>query len=344
MFEQLPDAILGDRQATIAELRRRLSGGAFGRGVSGAGAGAGAGVPGTGVPGTAGGSGGSDAETVDGEMRGSGMSGGVPVGVSGGLSGGGLSGGGLSVGSQGVRLGGDSGPLDQRAGYLPVIDALSEVLPGGGLPRGGVVGLTGSGSTSVLFTLLAGPSAPWSALVGLPNLGLLAAAELGVDLNRVVLIPDPGLDVLQVLSVLADGVDLIAVRVGSTPLAPPARLRVLQGRLRQRGTVLVAVGPWAGADLSLAVTVQAWRGIGAGHGRLTARELGVAVTGRGAGGRIRHTRLLLAAGGPGEAGRVLVTTAPVEEQGAGLSGVGMSGAGLSEVGLPEVGLPVAVGR
>ncbi|RIJ76374.1 hypothetical protein D1871_13210 [Nakamurella silvestris] len=304
MFEKLPDGVLGDRQATLAELRRRLGAdsrlsGVDGRGGSGAVVG------------------------LDGVGRGSGD------GVGSGSARGG-SGGAVGVGAS------EGGPFGARGGYLPVLSPWADVLPGGGLPRGGVVALTGTGVTSALFTLLAGPGMPWAALVGLPNLGLLAAAELGVDLDRVVLIPDPGPDVLQVLSVLTDGVDLIAVRAARGPLAPPARLRVLQGRLRQRGTVLLAVGPWVGADLSLAVSMRGWRGIGAGHGRLVARELDVEVSGRGVAGRTRHTRLLLAAGGPGAAGQVLVSTAPVQERSAGLP-VGL------QAGLP-VELPVAAAR
>ena len=80
-----------------------------------------------------------------------------------------------------------------------------------GWPVGRSSACVGQGATSLLFTLLAGPEAPWSALVGMPGVGLLAAAEFGVDLDRVVVIPEPGPDVLQVLSILIDGVDMIAV-------------------------------------------------------------------------------------------------------------------------------------
>lgn len=164
---------------------------------------------------------------------------------------------------------------------LAVPEPLADVLPSGGLPRGGVVSLVGdSGSTSLLFSLLAAPSNAWSAVVGMPNLGLLAAAEQGVDLDRLVLIPDPGLDVLQVLSVLADGVDIIAAV--PPKVLPPARLRVLGARLRQSGAVLLVAGSWPGAELVLRSRVENWTGIGRGHGRLRDRELVVEVGGRGA--------------------------------------------------------------
>ncbi|WP_090477898.1 hypothetical protein [Nakamurella panacisegetis] len=164
---------------------------------------------------------------------------------------------------------------------LAVPAPLVDVLPRGGLPRGGVVSLVGDGgSTSLLFALLAAPSNAWSALVGLPDLALLAAAEQGVDLDRLVVIPDPGPDVLQVLSVLADGVDIIAAV--PPKVLPPARLRVLGARLRQSGAVLLAAGPWPGAELVLRSRIENWTGIGRGHGRLRDRELVVEVSGRGA--------------------------------------------------------------
>ena len=105
---------------------------------------------------------------------------------------------------------------------LPVAEPLAAVLPRGGLARGSVVSVLGQGATSLLFALLAGPPASWSALVGMPGLGLLAAAEFGVDLDRVVVIPEPGPDVLQVLSILVDGVDMIAVTL---PPRVPGRPR-----------------------------------------------------------------------------------------------------------------------
>ncbi len=209
-----------------------------------------------------------------------------------------------------------SAPVSPDAvGILPVLEPLRALLPGGGLPKGGVVSLVSdennAGVTSLLFTLLAGPSKPWAALVGMPDLGFQAAAELGVDLARVVLIPNPGVDILQILSVLADGVDLIAVAAHHGPLAAPARLRVLNARLRQRGTVLVSMGPWEGADLSLSVAVESWSGMGQGHGRLRDRELVVRLRGRRAQGQFREARILLHGEGIGPAGRVLVTSAPM---------------------------------
>lgn len=198
------------------------------------------------------------------------------------------------------------------AGVVPVLSPLDTLFPQGGLPRGSVVSLQpaegSSGLTSLLFTLLAGPSRPWSALVGFGDLGLAAAAELGVDLSRLVLVPDPGVDVLQILSVLIDGVDVIAVAAPNGPIGSASRQRVLTGRLRQRGAVLLAVGPWPGADLSLTVSVAGWRGLGVGHGRLRDRELVVRSSGRRRGGLAPEVRMLLAGSRPDD--RVRVQSSP----------------------------------
>ena len=180
------------------------------------------------------------------------------------------------------------------AGTFPVPAPLAAVLPRSGLARGSVVSLQGQGASSLLFALLSGPPAPWSALVGMPDIGMLAASEFGVDLDRVVLVPEPGPDVLQVLSILVDGVDMVAVTLPPRARPGPGRLRVITGRLRQRGAVLLSVGPWPGADLVLTSRWQGWAGLGQGHGRLRERELVVDVSGRGAAaGRTRQAVLLL---------------------------------------------------
>lgn len=178
---------------------------------------------------------------------------------------------------------------------LPVAAPLAAAMPRGGLTRGSVVSVLGQGATSLLYTLLAGPVGCWSALVGMPGLGLAAAAELGVDLNRVALIPDPGADALQVVSILIDGVDLVAVALSPSIRPAASRQRVIGGRLRQRGSVLLVLGPWPGADLVLTARGIGWHGLGQGHGRLRDRELAVQVGGRRAAGPGSRVELVLRA-------------------------------------------------
>jgi hypothetical protein len=148
--------------------------------------------------------------------------------------------------------------------------------------------------------------------VGLPRLGLVAAAEAGVALERLALVPHPGPDWVDAVGALLDGLDIVAV---ATPggVAPQLANRIA-ARARQRGTVLVAVGAWPAADVALRVVAATWHGLGAGVGRLRRREVEVAVSGRGAAARARRARLWL----PGTSGAPApmaptVTSLTVEE-------------------------------
>lgn len=192
---------------------------------------------------------------------------------------------------------------------LPVIDALRPLLPGGGLRRGATVGV--SGSTAVLLALIAGASAAgsWCAAVGLPWLGVAAAAELGVALDRLALVRYPGREWAATVAALLDGFDVVAVGV-------PARLRSgdarrLSARARERGAVLVAVGEWQGADVRIRAGPSRWTGLGEGHGHLRARYVPVAVEGRGAAARPRHGRLWLPSGADEAEATALVDVHPL---------------------------------
>ncbi|GHG42753.1 MULTISPECIES: hypothetical protein [Amycolatopsis] len=43
------------------------------------------------------------------------------------------------------------------------------------------------------------------------DIGVAAASELGVELERLALIPDPGAEIAAVLSALVDGIDLVVL-------------------------------------------------------------------------------------------------------------------------------------
>jgi NADPH:quinone reductase-like Zn-dependent oxidoreductase len=191
---------------------------------------------------------------------------------------------------------------------LPVAPELRTLLPTGGLRRGSTVAVT-AGTSSLVLALLAGASASgaWSAVVGMPGLGAVAAAQAGVALERLALIPYPGPEWAAVVAVLLDGVDLVVA-------APPAPVATrLAGRLaaraRQRGSVLVAYGgPWEGADLTLTAERGVWEGLSAGRGRLRHRELTIIARGRGAASRQRWVRVRL----PDSTGRL--AAAPADER------------------------------
>lgn len=189
---------------------------------------------------------------------------------------------------------------------LPVPEALAGVLPQGGLVRGTAVATAGSAATSLALAL-AGPATvagSWCAVVGVADLGLLAAAELGVDLGRTLVVADPGpAGWAPAVAALLDAVELVLVRPGHT--VTPTTRRRLVARARERGSVLVHVGGtatvWAEApDLTLTSGPSRWEGIGAGHGRLRARRVAVEVAGRRGADRPRRVELWL----PGPDGRI----------------------------------------
>ncbi len=175
---------------------------------------------------------------------------------------------------------------------LTVLPELAGLFPGGGLRRGSTVSVRGA--TSLVLALLAAPTrdGSWAAVTGLPELGLAAAAELGVDLERLALVPDPGAELVAVVSALVDGFDLVVL--GRSASVPPQTARRLAGRVRNRGTVLLTAGPWPGADVELKVSGRRWHGLTQdGHGHLTARTVVATSRGRGAAVRSLSVGLLL---------------------------------------------------
>jgi hypothetical protein len=179
---------------------------------------------------------------------------------------------------------------------LPVLPPLRQLLPGGGLRRGATVAVgTGCapGSGSVLLALLSAASTAgsWCAVIGLPDLGAVAAAEAGIALDRFALVPHPGPEWPSVAAALLDGLDIVAVAAPG-PVAPSLAAR-LAARARQRGSVLVPYGGWSGADVTLEPVAGSWYGLGQGRGRLARRELVIASRGRGAAAWPRQATLSL---------------------------------------------------
>ena len=178
---------------------------------------------------------------------------------------------------------------------LAVHDELAALLPDRGLRRGAVAAVTGEAATSLALSLVAVPSreGSWCAVVGAPALGLLAAAEAGIVLERFPLVPHPPKEEwATVVAALLDGFDVVLAW-------PPHHLREvharrLRARVRDRGSALVVVGAWPdAADVRLAAGHPVWHGLEQGHGRLVSRTVEVQVTGRGAATRPRRARVSL---------------------------------------------------
>jgi hypothetical protein len=191
--------------------------------------------------------------------------------------------------------------IDTRA--LPTHPALGDLLPNGALSAGGSYAVVGS--TTLALALLQGASAAgaWCAVVGVPDLGVEATAGLGVDLDRLVLVPHPGAQWLAVVAALVDVVSIVLVKpprpAPGVPRIGEATAGRLSSRLRQREAVLVSLGDWPRVDARLAVTESAWAGLGAGFGHLVGRQATVTSASAAWSGRPRSRRLWLP--GPGGA-------------------------------------------
>jgi hypothetical protein len=207
---------------------------------------------------------------------------------------------------------------------LPVLPMLGDLFPGRGLRRGSTVTVargTSPGATTLMLALLAAASklGSWCAIVGVPYLGLVAAAEMGLALERTALIPHPGAQHDKVVATLLDGFDIVVAAMPGR-LSPTLRTQ-LAARARQHGSVLIpfrghggttgqgahpagwptspaAPGElqgrdWEGADVALSTEGSTWHGLGRGQGRLRSRELTVVARGRGAAARPRKATLWL---------------------------------------------------
>lgn len=148
---------------------------------------------------------------------------------------------------------------EQTVDVLPVPDALADLLPRRGIVKGSV--LTVGRACSVLLSMIASVSASGGqvGIVGMGNLNLGAVVEWGGDLSRIATVPDPGVDPVEVASVLLDGMDLVVLAV-ATPV-PPSRTRVVMGRVRKQSSALIVVGNdvWPGAHLRITTEVRAYR-------------------------------------------------------------------------------------
>lgn len=172
---------------------------------------------------------------------------------------------------------------------LDTLPALAPLFPAGSLRTGSAYSVIGS--TALATALMAGPAraGAWCGVVGVPTFGVEAAIALGIDANRLVLIPDPGQSWVQVLAACIDVLGVVL-------LAPPRRVHDaeaarLSGRLRERGSALVVLGDWPRSEARLRITESCWGGIGSGYGYLRTRQ--VTVTAEARTGRSRSTTFWL---------------------------------------------------
>lgn len=171
--------------------------------------------------------------------------------------------------------------LPNSEARLPVPQLLTDVLPNA-LPRGAVAVLSGARSLALSMVAAVTAAGGNAAIVGQPDVGLLAAVEMGADLSRIAVIPDPGTDPVEVAAVLMDGMDLIvlALKGRSVPLT---RARAVVARAQQKGcALLVTDGDWQGASIRLSARVSGYETTSQapGFGRISKVRLEVCAAGR----------------------------------------------------------------
>ncbi|MCG5431748.1 hypothetical protein LV457_05510 [Mycobacterium sp. MYCO198283] len=163
---------------------------------------------------------------------------------------------------------------------LPVPESLHDAL-GGALPRGSVAVLSGARSLPLQLVASVTAAGGHAAIVGRPEVGLLAAVEMGADLSRLALIPDPGTDPVEVAAVLMDGMDLVVLGMQGRRV-PLSRAKVMATRARTKNcTLLVTDGDWEGAQVRVDARVCGYELTGApGRGRIDRVRLAVRARGR----------------------------------------------------------------
>jgi hypothetical protein len=158
----------------------------------------------------------------------------------------------------------------------------AELLPAP-LPRGTVAVLSGARSLPLSMVAAVTAEGGHAAIVGQPDVGLLAAVEMGADLSRIAVIPEPGTDPVEVAAVLMDGMDLVVLGLGGRTV-PATRARAVVARARQKGcTLLVTGGDWQGASTRLEARVCGYEFTGAGRpgvGRISKVQLAMRARGR----------------------------------------------------------------
>lgn len=189
-----------------------------------------------------------------------------------------------------------------RRAVLPVPGPLERLVPDGGLVRGSIVTVGGVGATSLTLQLVAAASqgGSWVVVVGVGELAPAAVLEAGLDGDRVAFIDLGGSGrQADVVAALIGAVDVIVI--DARVHLRPAESRRLASRLRERGSILLALSPGTRvdtllpSDLSFTVGEARWEGLGCGHGHLRSRRVRVEVGGRGRASRTSRLELALPA-------------------------------------------------
>ena len=151
--------------------------------------------------------------------------------------------------------------------------------------RSGAVHSIESRSLALACMGAAMPAGAWGAIVGMPDLGIEAARDLGVPIDRVALVPHPGRSWLDVVASLAEAMPVVLA--ASPGRVTPTDAARIAARLRQASSTLLIAGPWQGAATVVRSVRAEWQGLADGDGRIAAGGLVVEVATGGAPSRAR---------------------------------------------------------
>jgi recA bacterial DNA recombination protein len=186
-------------------------------------------------------------------------------------------------------------PVVAGEDLVPLLLPLQQALGVDGLRRGNTVligGEEGSGATSLALALIAKATTDgmWCSIVGPPDLGVVAAVELGVDLERLVVVASPRTRAATAIGALVEGCDVVLLRL---PLAM-SRTEMLRlgARARQRRVLIVLLSDprsravaWPEApDITVQIRSSAFYGIESGSGRIAGRRVAIETMHRRSGG------------------------------------------------------------
>ena len=168
----------------------------------------------------------------------------------------------------------ERGPEEELVDTLP---GLARLLPAGGLARRQVVHCVNCPALVVELICHLTARGGYVGVVGWPDLLLAQVAEEGA-IERVVTVPDPGLESWMVAGVLAEGLDLV-VHHGPPGEVSPTKARPVLAKVRGGRAAVLTVGTrLPGTAVGIGARVSAYRGVGKGSGRIRGVDMDVEVT------------------------------------------------------------------
>lgn len=150
------------------------------------------------------------------------------------------------------------------------------ILPHGGLPRRAVTHLSDTPALVVEMLDSVTAAEGFAGVVGWPELSYAGVGAL----ERVIAVPDPGIDPLSVAGVLVEGLDLVVLHTPQPLNVSPVRARPLLARVRKgRAALLMVNARVPSPALSITGQVTGFHGIGRGVGTIAGMDMRVEAAG-----------------------------------------------------------------